>query len=589
MPNPKFNGYSYKDSFVSLLCDTQDAMVQEIMLCIAYGLDAGVHSMTPSEYFASIVMGDSFDKEMDDYDKQMWALIDDEEQPYTAICAHRGFGKTTAMQAKMARSICLRQNRYIMYVQATHDDASVQTENLKTELLSNEFIVEHFGKMKATVYDDVSKDFSKKAWFACNPPTAKTDPGEPFCFILPKSAQGRVRGRNIRLFDGRYRPDLILVDDLEDDEEVLNELNREKLNKWYFGALLKCVRQDVAPIASTGRWNRPDDALANWNPPFRVFHVDTLKHHDALMARLLTLSNWRSKLLPIAKEVETVGSDGSKQYKYHSLRKSRRSDAQIEAEVRDALEQGTLDVYCREMLCVPAARQNATFHGSMFQRYPRQHDESLQNDQYLLRAVIVDPSKSDTPSADFTGMIAIAINQRMGQINIRREVQERLTANQVITRAFDLAVETNSRYVCVESIGMDGPQRVNWEVAARAMDMQVRLIWLGMGHVKAGDYGSGRDAIKIWRAQQIAPFYERKDIWHHIDMMNGKLEQRLLEYPRMKDYGLTDCVGYIPGVMDELGVRFDSQSKRYENVKRFEPTHNHDKIKARVLSGAWAV
>jgi hypothetical protein len=186
-------------------------------------------------------------------------------------------------------------------------------------------------------------------------------------------------------------------------------------------------------------------------------------------------------------------------------------------------------------------------------------------------------------------MLAVAFDPRHGKVYIRREVQERLTANQVIERAFKLAVQTNSRYVCPEKIGMEGPQKVNWEVAAAAMDMPIRLVWLGMGHVKAGDYGSGKDAIKIWRAQQIAPFYERKEIFHHIDMKGGWLEQRLLEYPRMKDYGLTDCAGYIPGVMDELGIRFDAQPKKYENVERFPKTTDNEKIKQRILTGAWAV
>jgi hypothetical protein len=588
MPNPNFSG-DYKDSFMSQFCDTKDVQRQEVLLCVGHGLKEGAYEETPSEYFATMFMADSFDRKLDEYDKAMWRLIDDDEQPNTVICAHRGGGKTTAMQAKMARSLCLRQSKYIMYIAATHDDAAKQTENLKEELMGNDAIHDYFGIMKTRSYDGVTKSFSSKQWFACNPANAKNNPGEPFGIIVPKSAQGRVRGRNARILGKRIRPDLILIDDLEDDEEVLNELNREKLNKWYFGALLKCVRQDQAPNPTTGRWNKPAGARANWTPPYRVFHVDTLKHHDSLMSRLLTLSSWKSVTFPAGVEIEKEEPGGFKSYTYKSLRPAFRSDAQLSREANDAMEQGTLDVFCREMLCMPAARQGATFHNSQFQHYARPVDQDIQTDNALVRVVIIDPSKSDTPSADFTGMLAVAFDPRHGKVYIRREVQERLTANQVIERAFKLAVQTNSRYVCPEKIGMEGPQKVNWEVAAAAMDMPIRLVWLGMGHVKAGDYGSGKDAIKIWRAQQIAPFYERKEIFHHIDMKGGWLEQRLLEYPRMKDYGLTDCAGYIPGVMDELGIRFDAQPKKYENVERFPKTTDNEKIKQRILTGAWAV
>jgi len=41
--------------------------------------------------------------------------------------------------------------------------------------------------------------------------------------------------------------------------------------------------------------------------------------------------------------------------------------------------------------------------------------------------------------------------------------------------------------------------------------------------------------------------------------------------------------------MDELGIRFDAQPKKYENVERFVKTNDNDKIKQRILTGAWAV
>ncbi|MEO5341089.1 MAG: phage terminase large subunit [Magnetococcus sp. MYC-9] len=80
----------------------------------------------------------------------------------------------------------------------------------------------------------------------------------------------RMRG----LFHGPYRPDLVICDDLENDENVRSRTQRDKLEKW--------LRMTVL------RLGPPDDSM-------QVVVIGTVLHHDSLLSRLLRDPMWESQ------------------------------------------------------------------------------------------------------------------------------------------------------------------------------------------------------------------------------------------------------------------------------------------------------
>lgn len=570
---------SYRDSPLFKLCDTANERVQETLLGSWYGADG----MTPTEYFANHVMFEQFETAPDYVDKETWQLIDDEEQPKTAICNHRGDGKTTRLRAMVLHRVIFRRHPMILYVQATHEDAATEMDNVKTEMLSNDFIVEVFGRMKATSFDDVSKTFGRRAWFACNPENALRNPGEPFCFILPRGAGQRVRGRNISLQGKSIRPSLILVDDLEDDEDVLNELLRDKLRNWYFGALLRCVKTNTFPDPATNRWRR-DKKDALWAPPWRVFHADTLKHQNALLNVLLRSRDWKHVRYPIGEAVETESG-----VKYVSLRPERISDVQLANEAQIAKDNRTLDTFYRELLCVAAAKENACFTPDMFSYYTKEFDEELSKRDDIVRFIIVDPSRSASQQADLTGMLAVAIEPKMSQIYIRRAIAEHLPTGAIQHRAIDLAIETNSRIIAAELIGQEGYLDTTFYTAASERNVQLTFLWARSAATPKGDYGTGPDAVKVWRAQQILPDYKGGRVQHHIDLRESALEMHMTDYPRPVDWCLLDCAGYIPWVRKELGcASMAARPDRHPNVLAFKEAQNRAAMSREIRAGAWS-
>lgn len=78
----------------------------------------------------------------------------------------------------------------------------------------------------------------------------------------------KVRGRR----HGPFRPDLVILDDVENDEQVMSPHQRDKLNRWIDRAVLK-----LGP---------PDGSMD-------VIMAGTVLHHDAVLVRLAKRPGWR--------------------------------------------------------------------------------------------------------------------------------------------------------------------------------------------------------------------------------------------------------------------------------------------------------
>src|SRR5690606_39163333 len=97
-----------------------------------------------------------------------------------------------------------------------------QSDNLRAELTLNPKIRKFFGEIKGDV-------FTKEQWVARI--------GDKEICVMPRGSGQQVRG----LLWRNHRPDLILIDDLEDPDEVRNEDLRAKTLEWFYGSLMNCV------------------------------------------------------------------------------------------------------------------------------------------------------------------------------------------------------------------------------------------------------------------------------------------------------------------------------------------------------------
>ncbi len=169
------------------------------------------------------------------------------------IAAPRGHAKSTVMSLQNVLHAALYGYRkYILLISDTESQASAFLDAIKTELETNDAILRDFGDMRGKVWKS-SVILLKNG-----------------VRIDALGSGQKLRGRR----HGARRPDLILLDDIENDEDVLSADSREKLRRWFFGAVSKA-----------------GDAYTS------IVFVGTVLHHDSLLVRLLDNPAYRGMKL----------------------------------------------------------------------------------------------------------------------------------------------------------------------------------------------------------------------------------------------------------------------------------------------------
>ncbi len=167
-----------------------------------------------------------------------------------AVAAPRGHAKSTIVDLVFAAwCIVYAKKHYLLLVSDSLDQAKGQLANLKTELEDNEALRADFGDLVGEVWSET---------------VIVTTTGIKAEAV---GAKMKLRGRR----HGPWRPDLVIVDDLENDENVATPDQRKKLAGWFFKALSK-VGARYTDIVVIGTILDFDSLLAGLlkNPGYRA-------------------------------------------------------------------------------------------------------------------------------------------------------------------------------------------------------------------------------------------------------------------------------------------------------------------------------
>ncbi len=449
-------------------------------------------------------------------------LIDGPDQ-LIAIAAPRGYGKTSIIGLALpARHIEFELTNFIAYINKSETAAIMQTENLRRELITNRELKYFFGpvRVKATSDDEMEEQFSKKSWVA-----KKT-------LVLPRGAGQQVRGVLYR----NSRPGLIIIDDLEDPEYIENKEYRDKLYQWLYADVIKAVPR-IGPEAKS----------------WKIVYIDTLKHEDSVLQRLLDSPEWKSVRL------EACDDD------FKSTAPNFISDEDIKKEWDKHVDAGQTDVFFRELRNLPISTKDSAFQVGYFKYYnlppnrtPRKDidlatvDAELQNGRDVETVVIIDPAKTVKMNSAESAIIGIGINLTSAHLYIRDAIAKKVMPDELYDIAFDMAIRLGAKVIGVETTGLEEfiKQPFKNEMFRRGKFFE--LIWL-----KARG-GSNDEKGKILRIRELVPYYRLGYIYHNAACPDIKrLENQLLKFPRSKLLDLMDAEAYIIEML-ELGERYFS-------------------------------
>lgn len=420
------------------------------------------------------------------------------------IAAPRGFGKTSITNLLYpARAILFQDKKFIVPISNTNSQAILLSENLKRELLSNTRVHQLFGSIK-------SDWFSKDMWV--------TSAGTA---VFPRGAGQQVRGVN---YQG-CRPDLIILDDFENAEDVRNEETRKKLKEWFFADVLNSV-----------------DRSKDW----QVVMVGTVLHEDSLLENLLNDPTWLSVRLEICDD------------DYHSNWPDLIDDVGVKALADSYRAQGMLDVFYREYRNIPISTEDAIFKPDMFRHYEETDKEFLEvTSRKLENIILVDPAKSVKIHSAHSAIVCVGLDTKSGSIYVRDVEAGMYYPDELYDKIFAMADRFKAR-----AIGLEVTSLHEFLTFPFKNEMVKRGKVRPIVELKAR-------AKKEERIAMLAPFYRNGYIWHNKKVCHA-LEEQLTTFPRCKRFDIIDALAYVVEMLDAGDRYFESEEMEEDEFEELD-------------------
>lgn len=155
--------------------------------------------------------------EIPGFHKEIFSIVKSCDR--VALAAPRGFAKSTIItKIYPLHAALFKRHKDICIISASENLASEHLRFIKRELEGNHKINVCWGEVKSEKWNETHMAVTHKDGFVCN--------------IRAKGANGQIRG---------FRPDCIILDDIETDESCESDDQRKKLKNWIFKACLNTL------------------------------------------------------------------------------------------------------------------------------------------------------------------------------------------------------------------------------------------------------------------------------------------------------------------------------------------------------------
>lgn len=347
------------------------------------------------------------------FQRDLWRDLNDPSVRYINEQIYRGGGKTTLARTFTSKRIAYGVSKTILYVGKSEGAAARSGKWLRRQVERNKLWSGAFNLRPGTPWTDTE--------FVIEHQTL----GESI-YVLCVGITGNVRGIN---FDD-WRPDLIILDDILDDENCATEEQRKKISQLVHGAL----RRSLAPVV-----DEPNAKMAMLVTPQHREDVSMTAKKDP-MWKTHTVGCWTP---------ETSNLDVAEQ---ESVWPERFPTDTLRDEKRAAVKTNTLSDFVREMEVKLVSREQASFRTDWLNYYdiaPR----------HLPCVLSIDPSPPPSDAQLARGLVGkdpevIHVWGRRGGdyflLDRRSSVGE--TPDWTIANAFELALRHKPMLWVVESV-----------------------------------------------------------------------------------------------------------------------------------------
>ena len=465
------------------------------------------------------------------FHREVWEMCCSKNK-FVAVAAPRGHAKSTSVTLSYTlAAVLFRERKFVLLVSDTESQAAMFLGQIKTELQDNPDIVELFGLKKNDKGEVAFKKDSETDIIV------EFDDGHTFR-IIAKGAEQKLRGL---LWNGT-RPDLIIIDDLENDEIVMNQERRYKFKRWFYSALLPCRSQNGV-----------------------IRYIGTVLHTDSMLQELMPKDNdkWT-----VDEELKVYSTRklmwNSVKYRAHNSDLTKilweeRYDARYFRELRDDYTQrGLGDAYSQEYLNEPIDAVNTFFKKSDFKDITKA-DFDKDTNFYIAGDLAI----GERQRSDYT-VFAIGAVDSDKTLQIRSIVRARMDGMEIVNtilmlqRLYEPARFAIEEGVIQKSIGpflreemMKTGVFVNLELLKPSKDKAFRARSI-QARMRAG-------GVKFDKSQEWYP----------------ALEDELMKFPRDKHDDQVDAMAYLGMIVDKMVQGMTKEEIEEDEWETFLKESNH--------------
>lgn len=366
-------------------------------------------------FFARFMLGDTFRFPFPPAFVAVWNMLaqalavlqDYVGESKVALGIPRGFAKTTLMKLFCAYAMIHSRCSFILVIGNVGSNAEKSIKDI-ADLLGQDRVVRLYGDYSATM--SVDRQDEKLFTFA----------GKQ-CVLKAKGQRSAVRGINI----GNRRPDIILMDDVQDEENAKSAIESSGLEDWIFNTLL--------PAKST-------------EGGLDIFVGNTYDQGGALLPKLVKDPEWTSLVLGAILE------DGTSLWeRLHPIKKLLSS---YRSSVRLGNEGGWLAQYMNIMDVGRNSKFDSRAMSTHYTEFAAQHklpaDRTANLDDMVQgKFIVVDPASTKVNADEHSILLVYAI----GNMPVCRAVHHKqMTPKEAITYTVALMLREHCYVAFVEDV-----------------------------------------------------------------------------------------------------------------------------------------
>lgn len=468
-----------------------------------------------------------------EFHKEWWDLACKDEEEFVAIAAPRSHAKSTCLTFSFVLAAALfRKHQFIIICSGTTSTSVLFLQDVKNEIIDNKELQQLFGiPCDADGRVVFSKDTEDDL-------IIEFEDGHK-CRIMAKGAEQKLRG----LKWGSKRPDLIIGDDLEDDEQVLNKDRREKFRKWFMGALI------------------PARSMHG-----KVIIVGTILHLDSLLERLMPAENSSNTIYDGLKMYSRrkIGMWYSVKYKAHDdnfkqiLWKERYDKAWFEEKYNEYNRQGMPEIYAQEFLNKPLDESNLFFKRTDFQ--PMSEDDRKKDLNYYIAG---DFAISEKDRADYTVMVVGGMDSN-GYLHIKNVIRERMDGLSIVETM--LALQKLYEPICFGIEDMQITKSIGPFLNRAMVESNTFINIIPLKPHKTDKITRARSIQARMRAGAVK--FDKSAEWY------STLEAEMMRFPRDRHDDQVDAIAYLGIILDKMSEgRTEEEIEEEEYEDEFEQSH----------------